>query len=165
MATPAPHQQLELLLRNHDWGYDYSDDGSTYRRGLAEEKAIEQLLRDVPPAVAKGLWERYAPKGRRYTGPDIPVAPPLESFTIAPPYVEDEASINAYEFAPKGGVVQVTPRYYGYPELEVPEVMKAEEARKMWHSLHREGWRRRASSERVASAHLTGGPLPTPWAR
>ena len=50
MSTPEVLAQIERnlyaeKLKQHDWQFEYSDDGHTYRRGRAER---EELIRQQP---------------------------------------------------------------------------------------------------------------------
>ena len=40
-------QQLEQLLKAHDWFYQYSEDPSKYRRGSEQRQKILQMVRDL----------------------------------------------------------------------------------------------------------------------
>ena len=59
--------ELENLLRTHDWSYDYSDDHSVWTRGKNERAAINQLMQQCKEAglgpEADGLYDRYARRG------------------------------------------------------------------------------------------------------
>lgn len=48
-------QQLEQLLKAHDWFYQYSEDPSKYRRGSEQRQRILQTVRDLNE---KGLGEQ-----------------------------------------------------------------------------------------------------------
>jgi hypothetical protein len=60
---------LEKLLLSHDWYFDYSDDYSAWKKGMAEREAINQERKRL---VSNGLatveeivelTNKYAPKG------------------------------------------------------------------------------------------------------
>lgn len=52
------------LLKTHDWTYDFSDDGSVWRRGQAQREAIIEALKALRSEVARALWAMYAPSGQ-----------------------------------------------------------------------------------------------------
>ena len=60
---------LEKLLKSHDWYFDYSDDYSVWKKGMAERSAINQeQKRLVSNGLAseeevQELTKKYAPKG------------------------------------------------------------------------------------------------------
>jgi len=60
---------LEKLLQSHDWHFDYSDDYSVWKRGMAERSAINQeqkrLISNELVSVEEiqALTQKYAPKG------------------------------------------------------------------------------------------------------
>ena len=59
---------LEKLLKSHDWYFDYSDDYSVWKKGMAERSAINQeqkrLVNDglATEAEVQELTQKYAPK-------------------------------------------------------------------------------------------------------
>lgn len=57
--------EFEKALRNHDWYYDYSDDGSVWRRGLAEADNIRRIRNELKStgkeAEAEALWKEHCP--------------------------------------------------------------------------------------------------------
>ena len=59
---------LEKLLRSHDWYFDYSDDYSVWKKGMAERDAINQeqkrLISNGLATVeeVQELTHKYAPK-------------------------------------------------------------------------------------------------------
>ena len=59
---------LEKLLKSHDWYFDYSDDHSVWKKGMAERSAINQeqkrLVNDglATEAEVQELTQKYAPK-------------------------------------------------------------------------------------------------------
>jgi len=59
---------LEKLLKSHDWSFDYSDDYSVWKRGMAEWQAINQeqkrLISNglVTVEEVQELTQKYAPK-------------------------------------------------------------------------------------------------------
>ena len=60
---------LEKLLKSHDWYFDYSDDHSVWKKGMAERSAINQeQKRLIESGLAtleevQELTQKYAPKG------------------------------------------------------------------------------------------------------
>ena len=60
---------LEKLLQFHDWTYEFSDDHSVWKKGMAERSAINQeqkrLIDSGLATVEKvqELTQKYAPKG------------------------------------------------------------------------------------------------------
>jgi len=60
---------LEKLLRFHDWYFDYSDDYSVWKKGMAQRDAINQeqkrLISNGLATVeeVQELTQKYAPKG------------------------------------------------------------------------------------------------------
>lgn len=59
---------LEKLLQAHDWYFDYSDDYSVWKKGMAERSAInmeqKRLVNDGLATVeeVQELAKKYAPK-------------------------------------------------------------------------------------------------------
>lgn len=49
-------EQFETLCRQHDLTYQYSDDGSVYRRGRAEYSAIRSMAAQLPRPDAVRIW-------------------------------------------------------------------------------------------------------------
>ena len=47
------------LLRQHDWYYAYSDDGTVYRRGDAERGVLNSLRKCLDPDGF--VWNSHAP--------------------------------------------------------------------------------------------------------
>jgi hypothetical protein len=64
-----PLVNLERLLQFHDWHYEFSDDHSVWKRGVAERDAINQeqkrLISNGLATVeeVQELTQKYAPKG------------------------------------------------------------------------------------------------------
>jgi hypothetical protein len=58
-------QALEQKLKAHDWYYDYSDDGSVYRRGRDQSDEINKLSRQLAAAGQEAavavLFKKYSP--------------------------------------------------------------------------------------------------------
>lgn len=50
-------QEYYDALKAHDWQYQYSDDGSVYRRGEAEERRL-RVARDTSSRHLS-LWTRF----------------------------------------------------------------------------------------------------------
>ena len=59
---------LEKLLQAHDWTYEFSDDHSVWKKGMAERSAInmeqKRLVNDGLATVeeVQELTQKYAPK-------------------------------------------------------------------------------------------------------
>ena len=62
----ASEDVLRAELKRHDWYYDYSDDGNTWRRGNEHRKKIDSMFsaykNQVGAAKAHALWNECAPK-------------------------------------------------------------------------------------------------------
>jgi len=57
-------KDFELLLKNHDWYYNFSDDFVAWRKGDKQRRAIEESIRGmstVEKQEARMLWNSYAP--------------------------------------------------------------------------------------------------------
>jgi hypothetical protein len=58
-------KELEESLSRHDWYYNYSDDGGTWRRGQAHADKISGLMKKYTALVgqeeADELYNKYAP--------------------------------------------------------------------------------------------------------
>jgi len=48
MATPEQLDAFIQQLERHDYSFDFSDDGSVWRRGVAERNAINAVLKAHP---------------------------------------------------------------------------------------------------------------------
>jgi len=57
---------LEKALKQHDWFYNYSDDGRAYKKGQAQRDNIRNLMSKMDDTEAKKLWNKYAPKQYKY---------------------------------------------------------------------------------------------------
>ena len=55
--------QLYELLDRHDWSYEYSDDGTVWKRGRAQQQQIVDLMRKLSWDAALAIWSRRAPQG------------------------------------------------------------------------------------------------------
>jgi hypothetical protein len=53
--------ELEKLMSTHDWYYEFSDDGSVWRKGRESYNKMLFLIRQTKPEVVKQLWDKYAP--------------------------------------------------------------------------------------------------------
>lgn len=53
--------ELEDKLKSHDWTYEYSDDNRSWKNGQAQKIAINKLIKQLPEAEAKELYNKYAP--------------------------------------------------------------------------------------------------------
>lgn len=56
-------QAYRHLLVNHDYQYEYSDDPSTYAKGLQEKKAINFIASLIDKRME--LWNTYCPEGMK----------------------------------------------------------------------------------------------------
>ena len=63
--APSAEQQYRDALRGHDWYYHYSDDGRSYRAGLAKEREVERtrklFIAEQGEEKANEIWNEYAP--------------------------------------------------------------------------------------------------------
>lgn len=58
-------ETLESKLKSHDWGFEYSDDHSYWKKGQEEEKELVRLSKELSKIDAKRvaeLWNRIQPK-------------------------------------------------------------------------------------------------------
>lgn len=53
----SPRARYERLLAQHDWTYEFSYDGATWRQGAAERAMLQALARDLDPELK--LWKEY----------------------------------------------------------------------------------------------------------
>jgi hypothetical protein len=53
-------------LRCHDWTFEYSDDGTVYRAGLASLRRLQALQEEIDADGA--IWNREAPEGFKVRG-------------------------------------------------------------------------------------------------
>ena len=49
-------EEFRRMCQAHDLTYDYSDDGSVWRRGMAGRDAIRAAARTMDPAVVARIW-------------------------------------------------------------------------------------------------------------
>ena len=49
-------EEFEAMVNRHDLTYDYSDDGSVWRRGLASENAIREAAKQFPKEDVARIW-------------------------------------------------------------------------------------------------------------
>jgi hypothetical protein len=61
MNNESLSQQLENLLKQHDWYYHMSDDHRVYKAGVEEEKQIRILMNQLGDE-GKVLYNKYKPK-------------------------------------------------------------------------------------------------------
>lgn len=54
---------LERALKEHDWYYDFSDDGRVFRNGEASYNKLIKIFRTVDKEKALALWAKHAPEG------------------------------------------------------------------------------------------------------
>jgi hypothetical protein len=55
--------QLYELLDRHDWSYEYSDDGTVWRRGRAQQQRTVELMSKLGRDAALVIWSCRAPPG------------------------------------------------------------------------------------------------------
>lgn len=48
--------EFEVMVKRHDLTYDYSDDGSVWRSGLAQEQAIIKAAKEFPIEDVERIW-------------------------------------------------------------------------------------------------------------
>lgn len=70
-------ENYRKLLRAHDWYYDYSDDHSVWKRGVAARDKLNGLRRQIDPEGT--IWNEIAPD--MYKVKPIPPKP----VTVKPP--------------------------------------------------------------------------------
>lgn len=58
------HSELLVLLKNHDWYYDYSDDAMAWHRGNKTEKKIHELIKVLGESGIQ-LYNDHAPTNYR----------------------------------------------------------------------------------------------------
>ena len=54
-------EELELLLKNHDWSYEYSDAHNTYARGEKERDRIKRLMKKIGNPQAVEIYKKFCP--------------------------------------------------------------------------------------------------------
>jgi hypothetical protein len=59
-AIPGSIEEYKNRLKHHDWYYDYSDDGSVWRRGSAERSALNDFQEKFDPLAV--IWNSLAPE-------------------------------------------------------------------------------------------------------
>jgi len=69
ILTNDPLAELEVRLQQHDWFYDFSDDGNVYRAGEKSYAVIRQLLEKLNSNKTRPLWDKYAPKEFQFPDP------------------------------------------------------------------------------------------------
>jgi hypothetical protein len=60
MDNESLFQELESLLKNHDWYHAWSDDNRAYRAGRDIQDRINSLINQLGPE-GKILYNKYAP--------------------------------------------------------------------------------------------------------
>jgi hypothetical protein len=60
----ATFSQFEQALKQHDWTYNYSDDGRVWRRGEAQAKDIESMAKELVLVDADRTVDLYNKYGR-----------------------------------------------------------------------------------------------------
>jgi len=59
--TPAL-EEFEVMLKRHDWAFNYADHAAAYDKGLSEEREIRWALNNytgAQKAAAEALYEKY----------------------------------------------------------------------------------------------------------
>ena len=64
-------ENYRKLLKSHDWYYDYSDDHSVWKRGVASRDKINAIRREIDPSGE--IWNAIAPEN--YKVKPIPQKP------------------------------------------------------------------------------------------
>ena len=54
----SPRARYERLLAQHDWAYEFSDDGAVWRRGRDERAQLSMMAAQLDPD--RKLWDEYA---------------------------------------------------------------------------------------------------------
>lgn len=54
-------EELEELLKTHDWYYEFADDMSYWRPGSEQKMRILHLLKELPYAEALAIVDKYIP--------------------------------------------------------------------------------------------------------
>lgn len=72
--TPEEEQDnYRKLLKSHDWYYDYSDDHSVWKRGVAARDRLTGLRKQLD--TDGSIWNEYAPEGYKVQPvPQKPIA-------------------------------------------------------------------------------------------
>lgn len=68
-AEPLSEEELALgtSLEQHDWSYQYSDCGDTWRRGNAHREELERRLKALPVERRKVVWSAFVhPHNEQY---------------------------------------------------------------------------------------------------
>lgn len=55
-------KEFEEMVNRHDLTYDYSDDGSVWRAGLASENKIKAAAKQFPIEDVKRIWNAMVDK-------------------------------------------------------------------------------------------------------
>jgi hypothetical protein len=55
--------QLEDMLKRHDWHFDFSDDIRVWRSGKNSWERLVTLAVKLPADSVKAVWAKYAPEG------------------------------------------------------------------------------------------------------
>ena len=61
-------QELENLMKKHNWYYEHTAIGSQWRQGNEIQEKIYNLMKQVGKKVAVDLWNKYAPKNKAAGG-------------------------------------------------------------------------------------------------
>jgi hypothetical protein len=54
---------LQLLLRTHDWTYQFADDHRSWAAGDLHWHKIKEVAERLPRETTERIWSDYAPKG------------------------------------------------------------------------------------------------------
>jgi hypothetical protein len=57
MIHKAQVEAYIILLKRHDWTYEASDDGRSYREGLSERKELNSLQKSLDPEFV--IWNQH----------------------------------------------------------------------------------------------------------
>ncbi|HEX2753296.1 MAG TPA: hypothetical protein VHP34_09415 [Alphaproteobacteria bacterium] len=72
-------ENYRKLLRAHDWYYDYSDDHSVWKRGVAARDTLNGIRRAIDPEGT--IWNELAPdmfKVKPIPQKPVSVLPPIK---------------------------------------------------------------------------------------
>jgi len=73
--TPE-HENYIKHLKSHDWYYDYSDDHSVWKRGVAARDRLRAMQKDLDPTGE--IWNEHAPADYKMSPPKpIDLLPPM----------------------------------------------------------------------------------------
>lgn len=65
-ATDADLKKLEMMLKSHDWFFDFTEDPRVWRKGRAERDTIRNMVVSLRSKglskEVEALWKKHAPK-------------------------------------------------------------------------------------------------------